>query len=125
MTYSELLDALPTVLHISTLGGKSDFTIFHRGWELTVVNSKGKQYRLTESDWNAANLIRRRHPHNPWRTSLYSEPSEWFSYSLTYAAALLRHIEDDGTADRSPAAHGLPPAGTHRLPVDCGVVLPG
>jgi hypothetical protein len=93
MTYTELLDQMPSTLTIMSLGGRTSLTILNSKGGLVIVNSKGSTYPLSRQDWINAKRIRSSYPRNPWRTALYSETSSVFSYSLIYAAALLRHIE--------------------------------
>ncbi len=94
MTYSQLQKQLPPSSTILTLGGKALISVLNPGsGELQVVNTKGKSYRLSHEDWLGAKAIRRSHPRNPWVGDHYTSLSPWFSYSLVYAAALLRHVE--------------------------------
>ena len=98
MNHDELRQYLPPLLTIKTLGGRVSLMIENPPvGDLRVTNSRGSSYRLTHHDWATADSIRRANPRNPWKTSLYTELGEFFSYSLVHAAALLRHIEQDGT----------------------------
>ena len=99
MTYSQLQKQLPPSSSILTLGGKASITILNPGsGDLQVVNTKGKTYRLSHVDWIGAKSIRNSHPRNPWVGDHYTSLSQWFSYSLIYAAALLRHVEREEQA---------------------------
>jgi len=100
MKYSQLQTHLPPSSTILTLGGITSITILNPGaGDLEVVNTKGKTYRLSHEDWIGAKAIRNAHPGNPWLADHYTSPSQWFSYSLIYAAALLRHLERKERAD--------------------------
>lgn len=95
MTYQELRSLLPAVKKIPTLGGKIHLTLMNPpNGDLTAVNSKGSNYRISEADWANVNLLARNHPRNPWSNALYSQPSSYFTYGLIYAAAILRHISE-------------------------------
>ena len=112
MTYNELLEQLPLTLSIPTLGGRNPLTIYNLKGGLMVENSKGSTYQLTREDWISAKRIRAAYPRNPWKSSHYSGLSEFYSYSLIYAAALLRHIEpanddDCSTPDSYRENHAL------------------
>ncbi len=96
MTYSELRNALSTQFSIPTLGGRTDIEIHNPSFgHLIAINSKGNAYHVTEADWNNARVLRNRNPHTPWATKHYSGLSSYSSYGLTYAAALLRFVEED------------------------------
>ena len=93
MTYTALTDRLPLTLTIPSLGGRKSLTIYNLQGGIMVENSKGSTYHITAADWDSAKRIRAAYPRNPWQSTLYSGLSEFYSYSLIYAAALLRHIE--------------------------------
>lgn len=93
MNYTELSERLPLTLTIPSLGGRTSLTIYNLQGSIMVENSKGSTYRITVDDWNSAKRIRVAYPRNPWQSALYSGLSEFYSYSLIYAAALLRYIE--------------------------------
>lgn len=93
MTYAALSDRLPLTLTIPSLGGRKSLTIYNLQGGIMVENSKGSTYHITSDDWNSAKRIRTAYPRNPWQSTLYSGLSEFYSYALIYAAALLRHIE--------------------------------
>jgi hypothetical protein len=94
MTYDKLLSRIPPALTIASLGGRTTITILNHGPAgLSVLNSKGRTYRLTRQDWSGAKAIRDSHPRNPWGTVHYTQLNMWYSYSLIHAAALLRHME--------------------------------
>jgi hypothetical protein len=93
MTYAALSGRLPLSLTIPSLGGRKSLTIYNLQGGIMVENSKGSTYHITAADWDSAKRIRTAYPRNPWQSTLYSGLSEFYSYSLIYAAALLRHIE--------------------------------
>jgi len=96
MKYSQLREALPAQLSISTLGGRQEIEIHNLACgHLTVINSKGSAYTITEADWHNAQIIRSRNPRNPWASKHYTGLSAFTSYGLTHAAALLRHLEEN------------------------------
>lgn len=95
ITYHQLRLLLPSTFTIATLGGKKEVRFQNQaGGYLMAINSKGNSYHVTEADWNHANSIRAHNPRNPWKSSLYSELSQFFSYGLNHAAALLCAIEE-------------------------------
>lgn len=94
MTYSALLDYLIRPLAILSLGGKRSFTAVAVGNFVTIKNSMGSIYRISANDWCVAKRIRAVYSKNPWRIEHYCILHDSSSYSLGYAAALLRHIEE-------------------------------
>jgi hypothetical protein len=102
MTYRQLRDSLPTIHTTPTLGGRNEIKFHNPSFgDLMVINSKGKCYPVTESDWNNARAIRSRNPRNPWASGHYTGISSFYSYGLILAAALLRHVEEEGLAEAS------------------------
>jgi hypothetical protein len=100
LTYRQLRDSLPAVHTIPTLGGRNDIKFHNPSFgDLMAINSKGKCYPVTASDWNNACVIRSRNPHNPWASRHYTGISSFYSYGLILAAALLRHVEEEGLAE--------------------------
>lgn len=93
-TYSELLEYLTIPLSIPSLGGKKSLTFSRSNFGIKVENSKGSIYEISPNDWVFAKKIRATYSRNPWLGEHYSGLREPFSYSLIYAAALLRHIEE-------------------------------
>jgi len=97
MTYDEIREQLPPILTIKTLGGRRFLSLHNPPiGELRVINSKGGRYPLTRQDFVGAKAIRSANYRNPWRSALYTDLGEYFSYSLIHAAALLRHVEEGG-----------------------------
>lgn len=93
-TYGELLEYLAVPLTIPTLGGRKRITVAAFENLIMAKNSKGSIYRITAADWNTVKRIRARHPGNPWQGGHYTGFHEPSGYSLGYAAAMLRHIEE-------------------------------
>ena len=101
MTYNEIRNILRAQITIPTLGGRTNFEIINPSFgDLTATNSKNNAYRITETDWYNARTIRSHHSRNPWATQNYNELSAYFSYSLIYAAALLRYVEEGGVSNQ-------------------------
>ena len=99
ITYRQLRSILPTLITIPTLGGRAEIEIHNpAGGYLMAVNSKGNGYPITEADWNNARAIRARNPRNPWKSAHYTGLSEFISYGLNPATALLRAIEEGDLA---------------------------
>jgi hypothetical protein len=102
MTYNELLEQLPLTLTIPTLGGRNSLTVYNLQGGLLVENSKGSTYQLSREDWINAKRIRAAYSRNPWKSRHFTGLTDLYSYSLVYAAALLRHIEPGEADDAEP-----------------------
>ena len=95
ITYRQLRELLPAITTIDSLGGRAEIDIHNpAGAYLTVINSKGNRYNVTESNWNDANAIRRANPANPWASPLYTNYHFQDDHGLYHAAAILRAIEE-------------------------------
>jgi hypothetical protein len=93
--YKQLREFLPAIGTIPTLGGRAEIDIHNpAGGHLTVINSRGIRYHVTEGNWNHANAIRRSNPANPWASQLYNNYHFQDDHGLYHAAAILRAIEE-------------------------------
>lgn len=98
MSYRQLRDALSPILSIPTLARRTEIEIHNPSYgPLIVINSQGKSYQISETDWNSTCSIRSQNPQNPWGSKHYTGPH--YSYGLIHAAALLREIEDNGLVE--------------------------
>lgn len=98
ISYRELRDALSPILTIPTLGRRTEIEIHNPSYgPLTVINSQGKNYQISETDWNSTCSIRSQNPQNPWGSKHYT--GTHYSYGLIHAAALLREIEENGLVE--------------------------
>jgi hypothetical protein len=96
ITFRQLRELLPAITTIDSLGGRAEIDIHNpAGAYLTVINSKGNRYFVTESNWNDANAIRRANPAKPWASQLYTSYHLQEDHGLYHAAAILRAIEED------------------------------
>jgi hypothetical protein len=99
ITYRQLREMLPAITTIDSLGGRAEIDIHNpAGAFLTVINSKGNRYFITESNWNDANTIRRANPVKPWASQLYTNYHFQDYHGIYHAAAILRAIEEDDLA---------------------------
>lgn len=95
LTYRQLRQLLPAISTIPSLGGKAEIVIHNPvGGHLSIINSKGNRYHVTESNWNQANTIRRSNLINPWAAKHYSNYHFDNDHGLYHAAAILRAIEE-------------------------------
>lgn len=95
LSYRQLRELLPAITTILSLGGRTEIDIHNpAGAYLTVTNSKGNRYFITEANWNDANTIRRTNPAKPWASQLYSNYHFQDDHGLYHAAAILRAIEE-------------------------------
>lgn len=95
VSYRQLRELLPAISNIRTLGGRSEIIIHNpAGGHLTVINSRGNGYHVTEPNWKHASAIRKSNPANPWVTKLYSNYHFEDDHGLYHAAAILRAIEE-------------------------------
>jgi hypothetical protein len=100
LSFRQLRQLIPAITTIRSLGGKKEIDINNpAGAYLTVTNSKGNRYFITEANWNDANTIRRAHPENPWASNLYNYYHLPDDHGLYHAAALLRAIEEGDLLD--------------------------
>ncbi len=96
ITFRQLRELLPAITTIDSLGGRAEIDIHNPvGGYLSIINSKGNRYFVTESNWNDANAIRRANPANPWASPLYTNYHFQDDHGLYHAAAILRAIEED------------------------------
>lgn len=95
MTFRQLREMLPAITTIRSLGGRAEIDIHNpAGAYLTITNSKGNRYFITEANWNDANTIRRSNPAKPWASQLYTNYHFHDDHGLYHAAAILRAIEE-------------------------------
>lgn len=100
ITFRQLREMLPAISTIRSLGGRAEIDIHNpAGAYLTVTNSKGNRYVITEANWNDANTIRRSHPEKPWASKLYTNYHFHDDHGLYHAAAILRAIEEGDLHD--------------------------
>jgi hypothetical protein len=105
ITYRQLREMLPAITTIDSLGGRAEIDIHNPvGAYLTVINSKGNRYFVTESNWNDANAIRRANPAKPWASQLYASYHLHEDHGLYHAAAILRAIEEGDLIERNDLA---------------------
>ena len=95
LSFRQLRQLLPAITTILSLGGRTEIDIHNpAGAYLTVTNSKGNRYFITEANWNDANTIRRTNPAKPWASQLYTNYHFQDDHGLYHAAAILRAIEE-------------------------------
>lgn len=95
VSYRQLRELLPAISSIPTLGGKKEIEIHNSvGGHLSVINSKGNRYHVTEGNWTHACAIRKSNLANPWVGKLYSNYHFEDDHGLYHAAAILRAIEE-------------------------------
>jgi hypothetical protein len=95
LSFRQLREMLPAITTIDSLRGRAEIDIHNpTGAYLTVINSKGNRYFITESNWNDANAIRRANPAKPWASHLYTNYHFQDDHGLYHAAAILRAIEE-------------------------------
>ena len=95
LSFRQLRQLLPAITTILSLGGRTEIDIHNpAGAYLTVTNSKGNRYFITEANWNDANTIRRSNPAKPWASQLYTNYHFHDDHGLYHAAAILRAIEE-------------------------------
>ena len=95
LSFRQLRELLPAITTILSLGGRTEIDIHNpAGAYLTVTNSKGNRYFITEANWNDANTIRRTNPAKPWASQLYTNYHFQDDHGLYHAAAILRAIEE-------------------------------
>jgi hypothetical protein len=95
ITFHQLRELLPAIATIRSLGGRAEIDIHNpAGAYLTVTNSKGNRYFITEANWNDANTIRRSNAANPWASQIYNNYHLPEDHGLYHAAAILRAIEE-------------------------------
>lgn len=96
ITFRQLREMLPAITTIDSLGGRTEIDIHNpAGGYLSIINSKGKRYYITESNWVHANAIRRSNPAKPWASQLYTNYHFQDDHGIYHAAAILRAIEED------------------------------
>jgi len=94
-TYRQLRELLPSMTTIPTLAGRAEIDIHNPvGGHLTIINTKGNRYHVTEANWNHACAIRKSNSANPWVGKLYSNYHFHDDHSVYHAAAILRAIEE-------------------------------
>jgi hypothetical protein len=95
LSFRQLREMLPAITTIDSLRGRAEIDIHNpTGAYLTVINSKGNRYFITESNWNDAITIRRSNPAKPWASHLYTNYHFQDDHGLYHAAAILRAIEE-------------------------------
>lgn len=95
LSYRQLRELLPAISSIPTLCGKNEIDIHNpAGGHLTVINSRGNRYHVTEGNWTHACAIRKSNLANPWVGKLYSNYHFEDDHGLYHAAAILRAIEE-------------------------------